>query len=53
MRRLFDTLQQYHLHWEVSINIKSAGTLATVTSPGFTFQVICDFYRTITAHAQY
>lgn len=53
MGKLFNTLQQYHLHWEVSTNVKSAGTLATVTSPGFTFQVICDFYRTITDHVQY
>lgn len=30
MRRLFNSLQQYRLHWEVSISVKSAGTLATV-----------------------
>lgn len=53
MRRLFSTLQEHHLHWDVFTDVQSAGTLATVKSPGFTFQVTCYFYRTIAAHRPY
>lgn len=50
MRRLFTTLQEHHFLWEIFTDVKSAGALATVKSPGFTFQDICYFYRTVTAH---
>lgn len=50
IRRLFSTLREHHLHWEASTDVKSTGTLAMVRSPGFTFQVICYFYGTVTAH---
>lgn len=49
-RRLFTTLQEHHFLWEIFTDVKSAGALSTVKSPGFTFQDICYFYRNVTAH---